>query len=193
MKIGWSRSQKRCLKRVAITAFAVLCLAIFQPCDAGAATAREINVSVDVTLKNFVKNVKGAKAYLKAAKGVLVFPNVYKAGFGLGGEYGEGALRIGGKTVDYYSTVAGSFGFQLGAQKKTLILVFMQSGALKNFRESNGWKAGVDGSVALVTVGIGGSIDTTNIKDPIVAFAFDQKGLMYNLTIEGSKFTKIKK
>ncbi len=69
----------------------------------------------------------------------------------------------------------------------------MQKEALKKFRESSGWKAGVDGSVALVTDGIGGSIDTTNIKDPIFAFAMDQKGLMYNLTIEGSKFSKIKK
>lgn len=170
-----------------------LCLIVFHSPESYAATAREINVSVDVTLKNFYKNVKGAKEYLKTAKGVLVFPSVYKAGFGIGGEYGEGALRIGGKTVEYFSTVAGSFGFQLGAQKKTLILVFTQKEALKSFRESNGWKAGVDGSVALVTVGIGGSIDTTNIKDPIVAFAFDQKGLMYNLTIEGSKFSKIKK
>jgi lipid-binding SYLF domain-containing protein len=165
----------------------------FQSSESYAATAKEINVSVDVTLKNFYKDVKGAKKYLKSAKGVLVFPSVYKAGFGIGGEYGEGALRINGKTVEYYSTVAGSFGFQLGAQKKTLILVFTQKDALKSFRESNGWKAGVDGSVALVAVGIGGSIDSTNIKDPIVAFAFDQKGLMYNLTIEGSKFTKIKK
>ena len=193
MKIGLFGTGKPGLKRVAVIALATLCLAAFQTSDAGAATAEEINVSVNATLKNFLKDVKGAKEFLNAAKGVLVFPNVYKAGFGIGGEYGEGALRIGGKTVDYYSTVAGSFGFQLGAQKKTLILVFMQNGALKSFRESNGWKAGVDGSVALVTVGIGGSIDTTNIKDPIVAFAFDQKGLMYNLTIEGSKFSKIKK
>jgi lipid-binding SYLF domain-containing protein len=193
MKIGVFGTVKRGLKRVAVMAFATVCFVAFQTSDADAATAREINVSVNATLQNFLKDVKGAKEYLNAAKGVLVFPNVYKAGFGIGGEYGEGALRIGGKTVDYYSTVAGSFGFQLGAQKKTLILVFMQNGALKNFRESNGWKAGVDGSVALVTVGIGGSIDTTNIKDPIVAFAFDQKGLMYNLTIEGSKFSKIKK
>lgn len=170
-----------------------LCLMVFQSSETYAATAKEINVSVDVTLKNFYNNVKGAKAYLKTAKGVLVFPSVYKAGFGIGGEYGEGALRIGAKTIEYYSTVADSFGFQLGAQKKTLILVFTQKEALKSFRESNGWKAGVDGSVALVTVGIGGSIDTENIKDPIVAFAFDQKGLMYNLTIEGSKFSKIKK
>jgi lipid-binding SYLF domain-containing protein len=193
MKKGWVGIDNRSLKRVAVIALVTFCFAVFQTSDAEAATAREINVSVNATLNNFLKDVKGAKEYLNAAKGVLVFPNVYKAGFGIGGEYGEGALRIGGKTVDYYSTVAGSFGFQLGAQKKTLILVFMQNDALNSFRKSNGWKAGVDGSVALVTVGIGGSIDTTNIKDPIVAFAFDQKGLMYNLTIEGSKFSKIKK
>jgi lipid-binding SYLF domain-containing protein len=178
---------------LSIITLIALFFTLFQSSESYAATAKEINVSVDVTLNNFYKNVKGAKKYLKSAKGVLVFPSVYKAGFGIGGEYGEGALRIGGKTIEYYSTIAGSFGFQLGAQKKTLILVFTKKEALKKFRESSGWKAGVDGSVALVTVGIGGSIDTTNIKEPIVAFAFDQKGLMYNLTIEGSKFSKIKK
>jgi lipid-binding SYLF domain-containing protein len=193
MKLRLFGTGKIGLTRVAVIVLATLCFVVFQSPNTDAATAREINVSVDATLQNFLKNIKGSKEYLKAAKGVLVFPSVYKAGFGIGGEYGEGALRIGGKTVDYYSTVAGSFGFQLGAQKKTLILIFMQKGALKSFRESDGWKAGVDGSVALVTVGIGGSIDTTNIKDPIVAFAFNQKGLMYNLTIEGSKFSKIKK
>jgi lipid-binding SYLF domain-containing protein len=122
-----------------------------------------------------------------------VFPGVFKAGIGLGGEYGEGALRIGGKTVDYYSTAAGSFGFQLGAQKKTVILVFVQGEALKQFRASSGWKAGVDGSVALVELGAGDAIDTTSIKDPIVGFVFSQKGLMFNLTLEGSKFTKLVK
>jgi lipid-binding SYLF domain-containing protein len=161
--------------------------------DTYAATAREIDVSVDVALERFQKEVKGAKAFLKNAQGVLVFPSVFKAGFVFGGEYGEGALRIGGKTVDYYNTVAGSWGLQLGAQKKTVILVFMQKNALKAFRDSKGWKAGVDGSVAMVDVGAGGSIDTTNIKDPIVGFVFGQKGLMANLTLEGSKYTKLKK
>ena len=137
--------------------------------------------------------MKGGKDFLKSAKGVLVFPSVYKAGFVIGGEYGEGALRIGGKTVDYYSTVAGSWGLQIGGQKKTVVLVFMQDEALKKFRAASGWKAGVDGSVALITVGAGGSIDTTNIKDPIVGFVLDQKGLMANLTLEGSKYTKLKK
>lgn len=158
-----------------------------------AATAKEIDVSVDVALERFYNEVQGAKEFLKSAKGVLVFPSVYKAGFGIGGEYGEGALRIGGKTVDYYSTAAASIGFQLGAQKKTIIVVFVQDEALKKFRKSSGWEVGVDGSVALVTIGAGRSIDTTNIRDPIVGFVFSQKGLMYNLTLEGSKFTKTKK
>ncbi|MFH2218346.1 MAG: YSC84-related protein [Pseudomonadota bacterium] len=170
-----------------------ICFTFLQAADSHAASAREIDVSVDVALENFNKEIKGGKEFLKAAKGVLVFPGVYKAGFGIGGEYGEGALRINGKTVDYYNTAAGSFGFQLGAQKKTVILVFIQQDALKKFRDSSGWKAGVDGSVALVTVGAGGAIDTKNITDPIVGFVFGQKGLMYNLTLEGSKFTRLKK
>jgi len=170
-----------------------LILGVFFASAAHAATAKEIDVSVDVALERFNTEVKGAKEFLKAAKGVLVFPSVYKAGFVIGGEYGEGALRIGGKTVDYYNTVAGSWGLQIGGQKKTVILVFMQDEALKKFRAASGWKAGVDGSVALITVGAGEAIDTTNIKDPIVGFVFDQKGLMANLTLEGSKYTKLKK
>jgi lipid-binding SYLF domain-containing protein len=160
---------------------------------AHAATAKEIDVSVDVALERFHKQVKGGKEFLQSAKGVLVFPRVIKAGFGIGGEYGEGALRIGGNTVDYYNTAAASIGFQLGAQSKTVILVFMQQEALKDFRASSGWEVGVDGSVALITLGAGGSIDTTSIKAPILGFVISQKGLMYNLTLEGSKFTKLKK
>lgn len=158
-----------------------------------AATAREIDVSVDVALEKFEKEVKGAKEFLQSAKGVLVFPKVIKAGVGIGGEYGEGALRISGKTADYYNTASASIGFQLGAQAKSVILVFMQEEALKKFRNSSGWEVGVDGSVALIKLGAGGSIDTTKIKDPIVGFVFGQKGLMYNLTLEGSKFTKLNK
>ncbi len=167
--------------------------AILQPVSSYAASAKEINIRVDEALEQFGKEVSGGKEFLKNAKGVLVFPKVIKAGFGIGGEYGEGAMRIGGKTVDYYSTAAASIGFQLGAQSKKVILVFMQDNALKQFRESSGWEAGVDGSVALVELGTGGSLDTTNIKDPIVGFVFGNKGLMYNLTLEGSKFTKIVK
>ena len=158
-----------------------------------AKTAKEIDASVDASLERFHKEVKGAEEFLKSAKGVLVLPGVIKGGLVIGGEYGEGALRIDGKTVDYYSTASASYGFQLGGQKKDIILVFMQEEALKKFRESTGWKAGVDGSVALINLGAAASIDTTKMKEPIVGFVFGQKGLMYNLTLEGSKFTKLKK
>ena len=118
-------------------------------------------------------------------------PNVYKAGFGLGGQYGEGALRVGGKTVNYYNLVAGSFGFQLGAQKKSIVLLFMEDSALKKFRDSNGYKVGVDASVAVITVGAEGEIDSNTMNKPVVAFVIDQKGLMYDLSLEGAKFSKI--
>ncbi len=156
-----------------------------------AKTAQEINEEVNAALKLFSQQVKGGKEFLNASKGVLVIPNIVKAGLGVGGEYGEGTLRIGGKTVEYYSLAAGSVGFQIGAQKMNLILVFMQEEALEKFRTSSGWKAGVDGTVAFIDVGKEKSLDTVNIKDPIAAFVFGQKGLMAAATIEGAKFTKL--
>lgn len=171
--------------------FIGLALAVFSAGTASAKSAREIDIGVDATLGQFKADVKGGREFLASARGVLVFPSVIKAGIGIGGEYGEGALRIGGKTVEYYNTAAASIGFQLGAQSKSVIVVFMENEALKKFRESQGWEAGVDGSVALVQMGAGGSIDTNTIKDPIVGFIFGNKGLMYNLTLEGSKYTKI--
>ncbi len=156
-----------------------------------AKTAQEINGEVNAALKLFSQQVKGGKEFLNASTGVVVIPNIVKAGLGVGGEYGEGALRIGGKTVEYYSLAAGSVGFQIGAQKMNLVLVFMQDEALKKFRTSSGWKAGVDGTVAFIDVGKEKSLDTVNVRDPIVAFLFGQKGLMAAATIEGAKFSKL--
>lgn len=160
---------------------------------AQAGTARQINTDVDATLERFYEQVGDGKRDVQESKGVLVFPSVYKAGFVFGGEYGEGALRINGKTVDFYSTAAGSFGFQIGAQKKSIILLFMQDEVLNRLRESSNWKAGADASVAVITLGAGGSIDSQKLNEPIIAFIIDQKGLMYNLTLEGTKFTKLNK
>lgn len=158
-----------------------------------AATAKEINVSVDVALERFAKEVKGANDFLKAAKGILVIPNVIQAGLIIGGEYGEGALRIGGQNVDYYNMTAASLGYQIGAQRKDVILVFMDEAALKTFRNSDNWQAGVDGTVTVMEYGAEGSVDTTKFKQPIVGFVFGQKGLMAGAMIQGSKFTKLKK
>ena len=158
-----------------------------------AASSGEIDEKSNKALEVFREDVNGADVFLTQAAGYLIFPRVIKVGIGIGGETGEGALRVGGQTVDYYRTSAGSFGFQLGAQAKSIVIAFMTPEALKKFRDSKGWKVGIDGSVALIDLGVGKTIDTGNIKDPVVGFIFGSKGLMYNLTLEGSKFSKLDK
>ncbi len=158
-----------------------------------AASAEKIDRESDKALEVFRDDVNGAEVFLSQAAGYLIFPKVYKIGIGIGGETGEGVLRIGGKTVAYYRTSAGSIGFQLGAQAKSIVIAFMTKESLQKFRDSSGWKVGVDGSVALIDVGVGKTIDSQNLTDPVIGFIFGSKGLMYNLTLEGSKFTKLDK
>ena len=159
--------------------------------QADAASAVEIDAKANAAVKAFLDDVPAGKELMNKAAGVLIFPSVIKAGMVIGGEYGEGALRIDGYTVDYYSTASGSIGFQLGVQSKSIIILFMTKEALNSFRSSKGWEVGVDGSVAIITIGAGGSLDTTTIKEPIIGFIFDQKGIMGNLTLEGTKLTRI--
>ena len=165
----------------------------FMPAVTSAKSGAGIDVEVDKTIIVFKEEVKGAEVFLDQSAGYLVFPRVIKVGIGVGAETGEGALRVGGQTVDYYRTTSGSFGLQLGAQAKSIVIAFMTKEALEKFQNSEGWKAGVDGSVALIDMGAGKTIDTNNIKDPVVGFIFGSKGLMYNLTLEGSKFSKLDK
>jgi lipid-binding SYLF domain-containing protein len=154
--------------------------------------AEGIDAEVDMTLETF-KETKGASSLVDEAAGLLVYPAIVKAGLVFGGEYGEGALLVDGETKGYYNMAAGSVGFQLGIQKKSVIIAFMDQNALESFQRSSGWKIGADASVAVIAIGAGGMIDTKNIDDPVVAFVFDQKGLMYNVTLEGAKITEIEK
>ena len=156
-------------------------------------TASSIDKSANDALQVFKEQVNGSEVFLNQAAGYLVFPRVIKAGVGVGGETGEGVLRVGGSTVDYYRTASGSIGFQLGAQAKSIVIVFMTRDALDSFRQSEGWQVGVDGSVALIDIGAGKTIDSSNLRDPVVGFIFGSKGLMYNLTLEGTKFTKVER
>jgi lipid-binding SYLF domain-containing protein len=161
--------------------------------SAMAASAHEIDVGVNETLDRFFYKIGGARELAHKSVGILVFPSIVKAGFGIGGEYGEGALRLRGErgSVAYYNTLSASFGFQLGVQERSVIIMFMTPQALDQFRRTAGWKVGVDGSVAIVTLGVGGSIDTNKITSPVIGFILDPKGLMYNLTLEGSKISRI--
>ena len=154
-------------------------------------TAKEIDASADAALDRFYENVKDAREVARLAKGMLIMPNVKKGALIVGGEYGQGVLRIGGKSVEYYSMISGSIGFQIGGQAKDVIFAFMSGEALEKFRQSKGWEAGVDGNVALIKMGAGESATSAMGNDPIVAFVFDVKGLMADMSIKGAKFNKL--
>jgi len=178
--------------------FAAFAALLTMTCLAGAFaskadSAREIDTNTDATLQRFYSHVPGSFELARKARGVLVFPSIVKAGVGVGGEYGEGELRIDGQTQGYYNSISASIGFQLGVEERSVVILFMTDQALNQFRSTNGWKVGVDGSIVIVTVGAGGSVDSNKITSPVVGFILDPKGLMYNLTLEGSKISRISK
>ena len=166
---------------------------LVMPVTTSAKSGAVIDLEVDETIGVFRDEVKGGEVFLDQAAGVLIFPRVVKVGVAIGGETGEGALRVRGQTIDYYRTSAGSFGLQLGAQAKSIVIAFMTKESLEKFQNSEGWKVGLDGSVAFIDMGAGKTIDSHNVKDPVVGFIFGSRGLMYNLTLEGTKISKLNK
>jgi len=153
--------------------------------------ASTINADTEATIAKFKREVPGGANFLSKVKGYIVFPSVIKGGFILGAEYGEGAMRINGKTKYFYSMTSGSLGWQIGGQVYSVVIAFVSQNALDNFIRSNGWEAGVDGSIAVVDWGKGKDLTSISYEKPIVAFIFDQKGLMLSASIKGTKFQKI--
>ena len=160
---------------------------------AQAASKLELDTRAQTVLENLYKEQPAAAQLAAKSAGILVFPRIIKGGIGIGGEIGEGSLLIENTPVQYYRITSLSVGFQLGGQAKSEVIMFMTDEALEIFRGSDGWEAGVDGSIAVIEFGVGKEIDTNSIQDPIIAFVFDNKGLMYNLSLEGSKFWRINK
>ncbi len=158
---------------------------------AGAASASDINREVTASLRKLYSSNESAKLIGEKAKAVLVFPSVGKAGFILGGQYGNGALRKGGRTVAYYNTTAASYGLQAGIQKFGYALFFMTESALKYLDKSGGWEIGTGPNIVIVDAGMAKSLTTTTLRDDVYAFIFDEKGLMAGIGIQGSKITKI--
>jgi lipid-binding SYLF domain-containing protein len=159
--------------------------------ESNAAKRHTIDAKVNETLARLFETVKGSKELVSKANGVLVFPSVLKVGFIAGGEYGEGALRVGGKSVGYFKTISGSFGLQAGAQSKAIIFLFMTHDALQSFRKSSGWSVGGEGSVALVKVGANGVIDTTTATEPVQAIVLTNAGLMGDISLAGTKVSRL--
>jgi len=186
-----SAPRQRCVRRSILLALAAAL--VFGAASAQAATAEEIEARTDAALERLYRQTPAAEALVARANGLLVFPRVIKAGFGIGGEYGEGVLRIDGTSVQYYNTAAASVGLQFGAQARAQFLLFMTDDALKAFQAADGWEIGVDGSVTLIKVGVGGSIDTTTARAPVIAFVLADRGLMYDLSLSGSKISRIQR
>ena len=156
-----------------------------------AKSSLEIDAAIESAIDRFTNEIQGAQTYLDGARGILVIPKMIKAGLVLGLEYGEGALVVDNIKVQYYRAFSGSLGLQLGIGSKDLIILFYDDEAMDDFLYSSGWQVGVDGSVALLDMGAGGSLDSTEAQDPIVGFVFGHKGLIAGLSLEGTKFTKI--
>lgn len=153
--------------------------------------AEEIDARVSNTLARFESRVRGASELMHRARAVLVFPGVTKAAFVFGGEHGNGELRINGRTAGYYSLTAGSWGIQVGVEQKDIIIAFMTDEALRRFRQTDGFTIGGDAAVTLIKVGADGSIDTNTLTQPVVAMVRNQKGLMLDLSLNGTKISRL--
>jgi lipid-binding SYLF domain-containing protein len=157
-------------------------------------TARrnEIDAGVDGALNRLYSSVNGSRDLAQRAQGILVFPRVIAAGLVVGGEYGEGALRSRGSTVAYYSTAQASVGLTAGGQSKSVVIMFMTPEAYNKFVNSSGWTAGVDANVAVAKVGANGQLDTLTTQQPVVGFVQTNAGLMFDVSLNGSKISKLK-
>lgn len=184
---------KTFIRSLTLTIFSGLAaFALLSPCPANAASSSQIDNEVDAALKQLFESTPMAKVLAQEAKAILVFPNVVKAGFIVGVQGGNGALRNEkGTTIGYYNTTAASYGLQAGIQKFGYALIFMSDSALQYLNKSDGWEIGVGPSIVVVDTGVAKTFTTTTARKEIYAFIFSQKGLMAGLGLQGTKITRI--
>lgn len=180
-------------RRAAVAAGLCGILPLAVASSARAETAAKIDAGVEAARDQCAAQIQGCNAAAEKAQGLLVFPEVTKAAIGVGGSYGEGALIVGDKTAGYYSTASASVGLQLGAEKYAQIIMFMTAEALDKFRNSSGWEAGANAQVTMIDEGKAANISSVVADNPVIAFVFGQKGLMGDLSVQGSKITKLER
>jgi lipid-binding SYLF domain-containing protein len=190
MKINILTSGKRSRLLCLIASITLLLSVGFLDSAIAEYNAEEIDAKADAALER-LHNEQGGKEFAAKAKALLIMPSVRKGALIIGIEHGKGALRIGDKTVDYYSMSAGSVGLQIGGESKDIIIAFMTTAALEQFRASKNWEAGVDANIAIVAAGSGGALTNISGKDPIQAVVFDVKGLFFDFSLKGGKFSKL--
>jgi lipid-binding SYLF domain-containing protein len=179
------------MKRQLLVSMAAATVALWGAA-ASAAPTPEIDAGVQAALTRFYAQDPGHRELAHKAAAVLVFPRVTKAGVGVGGEYGEGALEVHGKTVGYYKVTGASAGATLGAARRSEVILFMTDEARDKFLNSRDWTVGVDAGVAVVK-GAGAQLDTETLRKPVVAFVFGEQGLIADVSLEGAKVSKLAK
>lgn len=177
------------MKHLLSVAFAFMLLLV--PSMASAASATVIEAEVNGAVRQFYAEYPAGRELASKAAGMLVFPDIKKGGFIIGGEYGEGALRIGGRTSGYYSSASASIGFQAGIQSRSQIILFMTQRSLDKFTRSNGWEAGIDANVTVIEQGASGRTSTRIDDKPVLAYIFGESGLMAGVSLEGTKIERI--
>lgn len=174
-----------------IAAAAVATIGLGTAAAAFADSHAKIDTGVSKALAKFQSMNAANKSLGQKAAGTLIFPKVTKAGVGLGGEYGEGALQVNGKTVGYYSLSSASLGLTLGVASHGEIIMFMTRDSLDKFSHSDGWSIGGDAEITVVKASASGEYDSRTQQKPVLAFVFSEKGLIGDLSLEGSKITKL--
>lgn len=156
-----------------------------------AARRQAIDSAADSALSRLYKEAAGSQEMVASAQGVLVFPSIVSAGFIVGGSHGQGVLRQGGKSTGFFRMTEASVGLLAGAQSQAVFILFMTSDALSRFQASRGWTAGVDGSIALATVGANARVTTQTAQQPIVGFVLTNGGLMGNVSLNGNRIAPL--
>ena len=175
----------------AVAVFAVGCTVSGSGTGDPEARRKAIDAAVDSSLSTLFQQVPDSRDLVGRAAGVLVFPNVMEAGFVFGASRGQGALRVGGKTVSYHATTSGSFGLQAGAQSTAVFVLFMTQDALQRFQNSRGWTVGADASVTLITAGANAQVTTTTAQQPVIGYVLSNRGLMAGVTLDGARVTQL--
>ena len=170
---------------------AIVALLAFAAPAAHAGSAQDIDLKADAALNRILAESPAAQALAEKAQAILIFPQIVKGGFGLGGQYGEGALRVNDATVAYYSIAGASFGFQAGAQAFSEVLFFMTPESLDYLERVKGFQVGADANVAVVNQGVAIEANSSTLREPVVAILFGQQGLMAGATLHGSKISRI--
>ncbi len=173
-----------------IVVILIVAATIAVPNIAAAESYRKIDRESRKALESLLESSDKARELAKHAKAILVFPGIAKAGFILGGQYGEGALIRRGKTIGYYNTVSISYGLQAGVQKFGYAMFLMTEDAIKYLDRSDGWELGTGPTIVVMDRGASGGISTTTAKSDVYAFFFDQKGLMAGIGLQGTKISK---